>query len=95
MHGRDPHQTLIVGVEGAGDRRETRHEPVHRRFAVIGPLQQAVDFIAFTDDKTAAASLDQRRVSEQQTLVGAGEPVDYEALSFAQAPEMIYETSVS
>ena len=94
MHGRDPHQTLIVGVEGARDRRETRHEPVHRRFAVIGPLQQAVDFIAFTDDKTAAASLDQRRVSEQQTLVGAGEP-EIIRLSFAQALEMIHETGVS
>ena len=47
------------------DRRKAAHEPVHRRFAVIGARQKSRNFIALAHDKTPAASLDQRRVSEQ------------------------------
>ena len=63
MHRGNPRQTLIVGVERGGDRRKATHEPVHWRLAVIGALQQSLDFVSLAHNIVCAAALDQRRGS--------------------------------
>jgi len=70
----DPRQALIIRVQGGCHRRKARHEAIHRLHAVIGALQQPLDFAALADDKASVTSLDQRRVPEPQAMVGAGEP---------------------
>ena len=88
MHRGNPRQTMIVGVERGGDRRKASHEPVHWRLAVIGALQQSLDFVSLAHNIVCAAALDQRRVSEQQAVIREGKP-EIVGARLAEAPESV------
>jgi hypothetical protein len=57
MHRGNPRQTLIVGVERGGDRRNATHEPVHWRLAVVGALQQSLDFVSLAHNRVPRRSI--------------------------------------
>src|SRR5262245_3400364 len=86
MYGCDPRHTLVVGVERGGYPCQAAHEPVHWWFAAIGALQQPLDFATLAHDKMPTASLDQRRVAKQHTVVGEREPQVIRA-RFTKAPQ--------
>lgn len=48
------------------------HQPLDRRFSLIGALEKPLDFAVFAHDETLAASLDQRRAAEEEAVFGAG-----------------------
>jgi len=89
MHRCDARQTLIIRVQGGCHRGEARHEAIYRWLAVISALQQPLDFSALAHHKASAASLDQRRVAQQQAIVGASEPKIL-GPSLAKAPDLIH-----
>ena len=65
MHGRDPRQTSIAGVERTRDGREPRHQPIGLADVTMAAPQQPLDLIAVANNKAAVVSLDQRRPAKQ------------------------------
>jgi len=70
-----------------------RHEAVHRWLAVVSALQEPFDFISFANDKAFVAPLNQRRLSEQQAIIGAGK-AEIVRPRVAEAPKVILYHSI-
>jgi hypothetical protein len=56
-----------------GNDHKTGHEPLGRFDVLIRALQQPLDVTTLADDKTAVASLNQRRPAKEQPVIGTGE----------------------
>jgi hypothetical protein len=72
MHRGNSRQALIVRIQGGCYGREPMHQPLHRRFSVIGALQKPLDFALLAHEEALAAPLDQRRAAEEKAVIGAG-----------------------
>lgn len=72
MHRGDPRKAGIVRVQSGCDGRETGHQPIDSHVRSIGPAQKVLDLTMLTHSESCALPLDQRRSSEEQTVLGAG-----------------------
>src|SRR5580700_6081299 len=87
MHRRDPRQTLVVRIQGGGHGGQPRHDPAGGVVCSVSVAEQSLDLVALAHDEAAVAPLDQRRASEQQALVGAGEAEIVVVTYFTETPD--------
>jgi hypothetical protein len=94
MDGGNSRQALIVRVQGGRYGRKTRYQPLDRRLDLISALEEPFDFALFAHDETLAASLDQRRVTQEKAVFGAGKAEIIDG-AFVQPPESNHVTVVT
>ncbi len=78
---------MIVGVESPRDSGQAVDEAIYLGFNLIAALQKPLNFMTFAHNKAFVMSLNQRRVAEQQAVVGAGE-AQIAGASLAEAPDV-------
>src|SRR6202035_2014644 len=86
MHRGDPRQALVVGVERRRDSGQPGHQPLRARLASVSEAEQIFELASLPNDKAPVASLDQRRASKHQALLGAGEAEIVVTAVFTETP---------
>jgi len=93
MNGRDSRQSLIVGIHGTRDGRKAGHQLIDLRRA-RRKLEKTRQFILIPHDKSTVPPLDERDVTEDQSLVRARKAEIVFYFRFAETLEFMDHDSV-
>lgn len=94
MDRSDPRKARIVRVQGGCYGRETGHEAIDRQVRSIGSAQQALDLSTLAHGELSLLSLDQRRATKDQPLLGAGK-AEIALMVLVQTPDLMHVAAQS
>jgi hypothetical protein len=89
MDRSNPCKTGIIRVQGSRHRCKSGPEPIHREVYSIGAVQEAFDLRPPPYRESNSPPLDQRRASQKQAVLGAGN-AQIAFIVFAQMPDLMH-----